>query len=283
MPTINQLVRSGRKVPVKRNKVPALEACPQKRGVCTRVYTTTPKKPNSALRKVARIRLTNGFEVTSYIPGEGHNLQEHSVVLLRGGRVKDLPGVRYHIIRGTLDTQGVSDRRQRRSKYGSKRPKYGISMSRRRKAVKRELIPDPRYRDVIISKFSNSLMQHGRKTTSEKILYGALEKINEKTGQESLKVFKEAIENVKPQIETRSRRVGGATYQVPTEVRPERRQALAIRWLISAARGRSESTMLERLANELLDASQNRGVAVKKREDTLKMAEANRAFAHYRW
>ena len=121
MPTINQLVRLGRKVPV--NKVPALEACPQKRGVCTRVYTTTPKKPNSALRKVARIRLTNGFEVTSYIPGEGHNLQEHSVVMIRGGRVKDLPGVRYHIIRGTLDTQGVSDRRQRRSKYGSKRPK----------------------------------------------------------------------------------------------------------------------------------------------------------------
>ena len=123
MPTINQLVRLGRKVPIKRNEVPALEACPQKRGVCTRVYTTTPKKPNSALRKVARIRLTNGFEVTSYIPGEGHNLQEHSVVMIRGGRVKDLPGVRYHIIRGTLDTQGVSDRRQRRSKYGSKRPK----------------------------------------------------------------------------------------------------------------------------------------------------------------
>jgi small subunit ribosomal protein S7 len=156
-------------------------------------------------------------------------------------------------------------------------------MSRRRKAVKRELIPDPRYRDIIISKFSNSLMQHGRKAISEGILYGALEKINEKTGQESLKVFKEAIENVKPQIETRSRRVGGATYQVPTEVRPERRQALAIRWIIGAARGRSESTMLERLANELLDASQNRGVAIKKREDTLKMAEANRAFAHYRW
>ena len=156
-------------------------------------------------------------------------------------------------------------------------------MSRRRKAQKRELIPDPRYRDIIISKFSNSLMQHGRKNTSEKILYGALEIINKKSGQESLKVFKEAIENVKPQIETRSRRVGGATYQVPTEVRPERRQALAIRWIIGAARGRSEATMLERLANELLDASQNRGVAVKKREDTLKMAEANRAFAHYRW
>ncbi|MBR2392281.1 MAG: 30S ribosomal protein S12 [Elusimicrobiaceae bacterium] len=123
MPTINQLVRKSRKLQTKRNKVPALEACPQKRGVCTRVYTTTPKKPNSALRKVARVRLTNGFEVTSYIPGEGHNLQEHSVVMIRGGRVKDLPGVRYHIIRGTLDTQGVANRKQARSLYGAKRPK----------------------------------------------------------------------------------------------------------------------------------------------------------------
>ena len=123
MPTVNQLVRKARSAPPSRNKVPALESCPQKRGVCTRVYTTTPKKPNSALRKVARVRLTNGYEVTSYIPGEGHNLQEHSVVLIRGGRVKDLPGVRYHIIRGTLDTQGVSTRRQRRSKYGANRPK----------------------------------------------------------------------------------------------------------------------------------------------------------------
>jgi len=123
MPTINQLVRKQRKPKVERNKVPALEACPQKRGVCTRVYTTTPKKPNSALRKVARVRLTNGFEVTSYIPGEGHNLQEHAVVLIRGGRVKDLPGVRYHTIRGALDTQGVNGRKQGRSKYGTKRPK----------------------------------------------------------------------------------------------------------------------------------------------------------------
>ena len=123
MPTINQLVRHGRKALQKAEKAPALKGNPQKRGVCTRVYTTTPKKPNSALRKVARVRLTNGFEVTSYIPGEGHNLQEHSIVLIRGGRVKDLPGVRYHIIRGTLDTQGVKDRRQRRSKYGAKRPR----------------------------------------------------------------------------------------------------------------------------------------------------------------
>ena len=123
MPTINQLVRKGRTTVKKRNKVPALYQSPQKRGVCTIVYTTTPKKPNSALRKVARVKLTNGQEVSAYIPGEGHNLQEHSVVLIRGGRVKDLPGVRYHILRGTLDTQGVSSRKQRRSLYGAKRPK----------------------------------------------------------------------------------------------------------------------------------------------------------------
>jgi small subunit ribosomal protein S12 len=123
VPTINQLVRKGRVVVSSKNKAPALDACPQKRGVCTRVYTTTPKKPNSALRKVVRVRLTNGIEVTAYIPGEGHNLQEHSIVLIRGGRVKDLPGVRYHIIRGTLDTSGVEDRKKSRSKYGTKKPK----------------------------------------------------------------------------------------------------------------------------------------------------------------
>jgi len=123
VPTINQLVRKGRVFVTSKNKAPALDACPQKRGVCTRVYTTTPKKPNSALRKVARVRLTNGMEVTAYIPGEGHNLQEHSIVLIRGGRVKDLPGVRYHIIRGTLDTSGVEDRKKSRSKYGTKKPK----------------------------------------------------------------------------------------------------------------------------------------------------------------
>ena len=125
MPTINQLVRKGREVLTVKSTAPALKECPQKRGVCTRVYTTTPKKPNSAMRKVARVRLTNGKEVNSYIPGEGHNLQEHSIVLVRGGRVKDLPGVRYHIIRGTLDAQGVANRMQARSKYGTKRPKAG--------------------------------------------------------------------------------------------------------------------------------------------------------------
>ncbi|NNG26175.1 MAG: 30S ribosomal protein S12 [Ignavibacteriaceae bacterium] len=123
MPTINQLVRKGRVQILTKSKARALEACPQKRGVCTRVYTTTPKKPNSALRKVARVRLTNNMEVTAYIPGEGHNLQEHSIVLIRGGRIKDLPGVRYHIIRGTLDTSGVEERKKSRSKYGAKKPK----------------------------------------------------------------------------------------------------------------------------------------------------------------
>ena len=123
MATINQLVRKPRQAPTYKSQSPALDKCPQRRGVCTRVYTTTPKKPNSALRKVAKVRLTNGFEVVSYIPGEGHNLQEHSVVLIRGGRVKDLPGVRYHILRGVLDTQGIAKRRQRRSLYGAKRPK----------------------------------------------------------------------------------------------------------------------------------------------------------------
>lgn len=123
MPTINQLVRKGRVQILSKKKAPALNACPQKRGVCTRVYTTTPKKPNSALRKVARVRLTNHMEVTAYIPGEGHNLQEHSIVLIRGGRIKDLPGVRYHIIRGTLDTSGVEERKKSRSKYGAKKPK----------------------------------------------------------------------------------------------------------------------------------------------------------------
>ena len=125
MPTIQQIIRSERQTIITKTKSPALKSCPQRRGVCTRVYTTTPKKPNSALRKVARVRLTSGFEVTAYIPGIGHNLQEHSVVMIRGGRVKDLPGVRYHIIRGTLDTSGVKDRKQGRSKYGAKRPKPG--------------------------------------------------------------------------------------------------------------------------------------------------------------
>jgi small subunit ribosomal protein S7 len=156
-------------------------------------------------------------------------------------------------------------------------------MSRRRAAAKREVLPDPKYGDTVITKFTNGLMGEGKKSVAERIIYGALAHIEQKTRQDPLKVFREAIDNVKPAVEVRSRRVGGATYQVPVEVRPARRQSLAIRWIIDIAAKRSENTMVERLAGELLDAANNRGAAIKKREDTHKMAEANKAFSHYRW
>ena len=156
-------------------------------------------------------------------------------------------------------------------------------MSRRRAAERREILPDPKFGDVVVNKFMNSLMLAGKKSTAEGILYGAFDRIESKTGNDPVKVFHEALENVKPSVEVRSRRVGGATYQVPIEVRPIRRQALAIRWLIIASRGRSERTMTERLAGELMDAAVSRGASVKKREDTHRMAEANKAFSHYRW
>ena len=156
-------------------------------------------------------------------------------------------------------------------------------MSRRHSAEKREVIPDPKFGDIVVTKFMNSVMYEGKKSTAERIVYGAFDIIEAKTKSEPLGVFKSALENVAPAIEVRSRRVGGATYQVPVDVRPERRQALAIRWLIAAARGRNDKTMVERLSAELMDAANNRGNAVKKREDTHRMAEANRAFSHYRW
>ncbi len=156
-------------------------------------------------------------------------------------------------------------------------------MSRRHRAEKREINPDPKFNDLIVSKFMNNLMMAGKKSVAENIVYGALDNIQAKTKQEPVQVFHQALDNVAPAIEVRSRRVGGATYQVPVEVRPERRQALAIRWLIQAARGRNENTMIDRLSGELMDAANNRGTAVKKREDTHRMAEANRAFSHYRW
>ena len=156
-------------------------------------------------------------------------------------------------------------------------------MSRRHRAEKREIIPDPKYGDLVVTKFMNSLMAQGKKSVAERIVYGALGRIEQKAKRDGLELFHEALNNVKPAIEVRSRRVGGATYQVPVEARSDRRQALAIRWIISAARGRNENTMEERLSGELLDAANNRGTAVKKREDTHKMAEANRAFSHYRW
>lgn len=156
-------------------------------------------------------------------------------------------------------------------------------MSRRHAAEKREIVPDAKYGDVVVAKFMNCVMLHGAKATAEKIVYGALDRVAEKTKQEPLKVFNEALDNVKPAVEVRSRRVGGATYQVPVEVRPDRKQALAIRWIISAARARSEQTMEQRLAGEFLDALANKGAAVRKREETHRMAEANKAFSHYRW
>jgi len=156
-------------------------------------------------------------------------------------------------------------------------------MSRRRRPEKREILPDPQYGDIILSKFMNNLMLDGKKAVAEKIVYGAMETVESRSKTNPIEVFHTALENIKPQVEVRSRRVGGATYQVPVEVRPERGQALAIRWLVGAARKRGENTMTEKLAGELLDAANNRGVAVKKREDTHKMADANRAFSHYRW
>ena len=156
-------------------------------------------------------------------------------------------------------------------------------MSRRHAALKREVLPDPKYGDIVVTKFMNCLMLDGKKSVAEAIVYGALDKLCAKTGQEAVSVFHTALDNVKPALEVRSRRVGGATYQVPVEVRTERRQALAIRWLIDNARKRGESTMIDRLSGELLDAANNRGAAVKKREDTHRMAEANKAFSHYRW
>ena len=156
-------------------------------------------------------------------------------------------------------------------------------MSRRHKAERREVNPDPKYNDLIVSKFMNSIMKEGKKSVAERIVYGAMETMQAKAKSNPLQLFHQALENVMPAVEVRSRRVGGATYQVPVDVRNERRQALAIRWLIAAARGRNENTMQERLSGELLDAANNRGTAVKKREDTHKMAEANRAFSHYRW
>ena len=236
------------------------------------MYTTTPKKPNSALRKVARVRLTSGVEITAYIPGVGHNLQEHSIVLVRGGRVKDLPGVRYKVIRGALDTSGVRDRAQERSLMPRKGP-----------AVRRELAPDPVYRSVLVTQFTNKILSRGKRTVAERIIYTALDTVKERTDSDPVAVLKRAVENVRPELEVRSRRVGGATYQVPVEVRPRRATTLAIRWLVGFSQSRREKTMAERLANEILDASNGVGASVKRREDLHKMAESNKAFAHYRW
>src|SRR6476659_9686581 len=241
MPTVNQLVRKGRKTPQAKNKTPALAGSPQKRGVCTRVYTTTPKKPNSALRKVARVRLTNAMEIGAYIPGEGHNLQEHSVVLVRGGRVKDLPGFRYKIIRDALDSS------------------------------------------QLVTQVINKVMLDGKKSIAEQIVYEALETVGTKTGRPPVEVLEQAVKTVTPVLEVRGRRVGGANYQVPVEVPQRRARTLAVRWLVTFARDRREKGMPEKLANEILDALNEQGGAYKKKDDIYRMAQANKAFAHYRW
>ena len=280
-----------------KSKSPALTDCPQRRGVCVQVMTRTPKKPNSALRKVAKVRLTNGQEVIAYIPGEGHNLQEHSIVLVRGGRVKDLPGVRYHIVRGTLDSLGVDGRRRSRSKYGAKRPKAGggggdakasapqsggeeIIMSRRRKVYKKEEKVDSRYGSPAVARLISTVMKRGKKSLAERIVYTAIDKSREGSDSvDPLEVLNKALENVRPRLEVKSRRVGGATYQVPMEVAPARQISLAMRWIVQYADNRRRPCRWPMsLAQEIKDAAAGQGNAIKKREDTHKMAQANRAF-----
>ena len=327
MPTIQQLIRKPRLKQVKRNKVPAMQQCPQKRGVCTRVYTTTPKKPNSALRKVAKIRLNEWLRSNRLYPGRG----SQSAGALGGAdprRASQGPSRRalsYHPRRpGYAGCSGAPStpfevrcetsemksglhvccglflfRLLGPSWYSARvekeqivvdgghqtanDPKGERSMSRRHRAEKREVNPDPKFHDLVLSKFMNAIMRAGKKSTAERIVYGALDRMEDRAKQDPMQMFHQALENVMPAVEVRSRRVGGATYQVPVEVRNERRQALAIRWIINAARARNENTMVDRLSGELLDAANNRGTAVKKREDTHKMADANRAFSHYRW
>jgi len=292
MPTINQLVRKGRKKVTVKSKSPALTNCPQRRGVCVQVMTRTPKKPNSALRKVAKVRLTNGQEVIAYIPGEGHNLQEHSIVLVRGGRVKDLPGVRYHIVRGTLDALGVDGRRRSRSKYGAKRPKAGgdaaadkaKKKSRRRRVIHKVEKLDGRYHSPVVARLISTVMKSGKKSLAERIVYTAIEET--RTGTDAvdpLEVLNKALDNVKPRLEVKSRRVGGATYQVPMEVPPGRQMALAMRWIVAYAQARKNIPLVKALASELKEAAAGQGNAIKKRDDTHKMAQANRAFAHFRF
>ncbi len=249
--------------------------------MCTRVYTTTPKKPNSALRKVARVKLSSQVEVTAYIPGVGHNLQEHSIVLVRGGRVKDLPGVRYKIVRGSLDTQASATASRRAAVTARRRRR--ADMPRKGPAPRRPLVADPVYNSPLVTQLVNKILLRGKRQLAERVVYAALEGCREKSGTDPVVTLKRAMDNVKPTLEVRSRRVGGATYQVPVEVRPARATTLGLRWLVTYARARREKTMIERLMNELLDASNGLGAAVKRREDTHKMAESNKAFAHYRW
>ena len=265
-----------------KTKSPALKGSPQRRGVCTRVYTTTPKKPNSALRKVARVRLTTGVEVTAYIPGDGHNLQEHSIVLVRGGRVKDLraSATRSSAARSTPPASGTASRPGRGTA-----PRRAASSRCRARALPYvgRSQPDPVYQNPLVTQLINKVLLDGKKTVAERIVYEALEQISQKTANDPVITLKKAVENVRPLLEVKSRRVGGASYQVPVEVRPQRGTTLAMRWLVNFSRARRENSMAERLVAEIMDAANGAGASVKRREDMHKMAEANKAFAHYRW
>ena len=231
------------------------------------------------------MRLTNQMEVTAYIPGIGHNLQEHSVVLVRGGRVKDLPSVKYHIIRGTLDAAGVRDRKQGRSKYGAKaarRPGHDrcrVERSIPRKTKYEPIAGQPHHAPASRAK----LMKGGKQNLAERILRQALARAEAQAARPGLEVLEAALRNATPIIEVKPRRVGGATYQVPVEIRGDRRMSLGVRWLVQAARKRSGKSMSEKLAAEFVDAMNGLGAAVKRREDTHKMAEANQAFSHFKW
>ena len=226
------------------------------------------------------MRLTSGVEVTAYIPGVGHNLQEHSMVLVRGGRVKDLPGVRYKVIRGALDTSGVHERNQARSRYG----REGGLMPRNGPAPRRRAhFPDPVYHSVLVSQVVNKVLSRGKRTLSERIVYGALDTVRDRTGTEPIAVLKRAVENTRPELEVKSR----TSVEPPTRCRsrsaPGGRPLSPSGGWSAISRQRREKTMAERLAGELLDASNGVGSAVKRREDMHKMAESNKAFAHYRW
>ena len=309
MPTIQQLVRKGRETKPEKSKTPALKGSPQRRGVCTRVFTHTPKKPNSALRKVARVRLTSGIEVTAYIPGIGHNLQEHSIVLVARWSGEGPPGCplqdrawRARRQRRRQPQAGPQPLRRQEGRVSVREPGIPASSERwperpgavgaasgkvawmpRKGPPRRDLMPDPVYRSVVVTQVVNKILQRGKRSIAEKIVYDALADIEKRAGGDPVAVLKRAVENVRPALEVRSRRVGGATYQVPVEVRPRRATTLAIRWIVGYSRQRREKTMAERLANELMDASNGIGASIKRKDDLQKMAESNKAFAHYRW
>ena len=310
MPTINQLVRKGRTPKKGKSKSPALQytfnSYNQKRTRRRRARRRSaasarrcvPRRPRSRTRRCARSpasALTNGLEVTAYIPGEGHSLQEHSVVLVRGGRVKDLPGVRYHIVRGTLDCDGVKNREQGRSKYGAKRPKKGAAaaprvrskrvttMPRRYRPQKRPVLPDIATTTLMIAMFINRMMHGGKKSTARTSCTMRWRLSKSAPSVKPLEVFEQALRNATPAVEVKPKRVGGSTYQVPMEVDPERGMSLAMRWILAARAGAWWSQHGREAGRRTVDAANGQGAAIKSKDETHRMAEANRAFAHYRW